>query len=277
MADVATAAAGMLAEAVGGSPRVRGRVRVSPELVARASTAPPRLDAGRARGTGRRPHRGLRGRARRRSSSSSSASTPSSPAGSSPRSRGISRRSWASTAPRSRSGEPDPELVAGHPYVPEGFDFAGRPQLVARFPGGGGGRSLLLERPRRRRLRRPARRLGVGPVRRGAPRRPRVRPRRLRHEGRGRGDGLRGDRARAARRPPPRRPDREHGERGGDDRRRRARERPHAGGRRGHRPRAQRARGVDRVPRLAAVQRSTSRAAAATPAFRPRTPARAAR
>ena len=41
-------------------------------------------------------------------------------------------------------GEPDPELVAGHPYVPEGFDFAGRPQLVARFPGGGGGRSLLL-------------------------------------------------------------------------------------------------------------------------------------
>ena len=42
MADVATAAAGMLAEAVGGSPRVRARVRVSPELVARASTAPPR-------------------------------------------------------------------------------------------------------------------------------------------------------------------------------------------------------------------------------------------
>jgi len=39
--DVATAAAGMLAEAVGGSPRVRARVRVSPELVARASTAPP--------------------------------------------------------------------------------------------------------------------------------------------------------------------------------------------------------------------------------------------
>jgi acetylornithine deacetylase len=41
-------------------------------------------------------------------------------------------------------GEPDPVLVAGHPYVPEGFDFAGRPQLAARFRGAGGGRSLLL-------------------------------------------------------------------------------------------------------------------------------------
>ena len=41
-------------------------------------------------------------------------------------------------------GEPDPALVAGHAYVPEGFDFAGQPQLVARFPGAGGGRSLLL-------------------------------------------------------------------------------------------------------------------------------------
>ena len=41
MTDVVTAAAGMLAEAVGGTPRVRGRVRVAPELVPRASTAPP--------------------------------------------------------------------------------------------------------------------------------------------------------------------------------------------------------------------------------------------
>ena len=40
-------------------------------------------------------------------------------------------------------GEPDPALVAGHPYVPAGFDFAGQPQLAARFPGTGGGRSLL--------------------------------------------------------------------------------------------------------------------------------------
>jgi acetylornithine deacetylase len=40
--------------------------------------------------------------------------------------------------------EPDPGLVAGHPMIPEGFTFAGRPQLVARFPGIGGGRTLLL-------------------------------------------------------------------------------------------------------------------------------------
>jgi LacI family transcriptional regulator len=41
MADVAIAAAGMLADAVSGTPRPRARVRVEPELVARASTAPP--------------------------------------------------------------------------------------------------------------------------------------------------------------------------------------------------------------------------------------------
>lgn len=40
--------------------------------------------------------------------------------------------------------EPEPTLVAGHPTIPEGFTFAGRPQLVARFPGAGEGRTLLL-------------------------------------------------------------------------------------------------------------------------------------
>ncbi len=40
--------------------------------------------------------------------------------------------------------EPDPALIAGHSMVPEGFTFEGRPQMVARFPGTGGGRSLLL-------------------------------------------------------------------------------------------------------------------------------------
>ncbi|HEY7208419.1 MAG TPA: ArgE/DapE family deacylase [Gaiellaceae bacterium] len=40
--------------------------------------------------------------------------------------------------------EPDAAELAGHPYVPEGFSFAGRPQLVARFAGRGGGRTLLL-------------------------------------------------------------------------------------------------------------------------------------
>jgi acetylornithine deacetylase len=40
--------------------------------------------------------------------------------------------------------EPDPALIAGHQMVPEGFTFSGRPQLVARFAGAGGGRTLLL-------------------------------------------------------------------------------------------------------------------------------------
>lgn len=40
--------------------------------------------------------------------------------------------------------EPDPALVAGHPMIPDGFSFDGRPQLVARFSGAGGGRTLLL-------------------------------------------------------------------------------------------------------------------------------------
>jgi acetylornithine deacetylase len=43
-----------------------------------------------------------------------------------------------------RVAEPEPALVAGHPMVPDGFTFAERPQLVARFPGAGGGRTLLL-------------------------------------------------------------------------------------------------------------------------------------
>jgi acetylornithine deacetylase len=40
--------------------------------------------------------------------------------------------------------EPAAAVVAGHPFIPEGFSFAGRPQLVARFRGAGGGRTLLL-------------------------------------------------------------------------------------------------------------------------------------
>jgi acetylornithine deacetylase len=40
--------------------------------------------------------------------------------------------------------EPDVSVVAGHPFIPEGFSFAGRPQLAARFAGAGGGRTLLL-------------------------------------------------------------------------------------------------------------------------------------
>jgi len=42
-----------------------------------------------------------------------------------------------------RLAEPDAGLVAGHPMTPAGFSFEGRPQLVARLPGAGGGRTLL--------------------------------------------------------------------------------------------------------------------------------------
>jgi acetylornithine deacetylase len=40
--------------------------------------------------------------------------------------------------------EPDAGLYHGHPMIPEGFSFEGRPQLLARFPSAGGGRTLLL-------------------------------------------------------------------------------------------------------------------------------------
>ena len=40
--------------------------------------------------------------------------------------------------------EPPASDVAGHPLAPPGIEFAGRPQMVARFAGAGGGRSLLL-------------------------------------------------------------------------------------------------------------------------------------
>jgi acetylornithine deacetylase len=40
--------------------------------------------------------------------------------------------------------EPSEAELAGRPLVPDGLDFQGRPQLVARFAGRRGGRSLLL-------------------------------------------------------------------------------------------------------------------------------------
>jgi acetylornithine deacetylase len=39
--------------------------------------------------------------------------------------------------------EPDGTELAGAPLVPPGLDFAGRPQLIARLPGGGSGPTLL--------------------------------------------------------------------------------------------------------------------------------------
>src|ERR671937_7831 len=40
--------------------------------------------------------------------------------------------------------EPSADEMAGRPLVPPGLDFDGRPQLVARFPGAGSGRRLML-------------------------------------------------------------------------------------------------------------------------------------
>jgi acetylornithine deacetylase len=40
--------------------------------------------------------------------------------------------------------EPDAAALRGKPLVPPGLDFAGRPQLIARRAGSGGGRSLVL-------------------------------------------------------------------------------------------------------------------------------------
>src|SRR5690242_1734124 len=39
--------------------------------------------------------------------------------------------------------EPDGDAMQGEPLVPPGLDFVGRPQLIARLRGSGGGRSLV--------------------------------------------------------------------------------------------------------------------------------------
>jgi acetylornithine deacetylase len=41
--------------------------------------------------------------------------------------------------------EPDGDHMQGKPLVPPGLDFVGRPQLIARRPGRGGGRSLVFD------------------------------------------------------------------------------------------------------------------------------------
>jgi len=45
---------------------------------------------------------------------------------------------------RTEVWEPAPEEVAGYRLIPSGLGFEGRPQMLARFVGSGGGRSLLL-------------------------------------------------------------------------------------------------------------------------------------
>ena len=148
--------------------------------------------------------------------------------------------------------EPDAAMVAGHPYVPEGFTFAGRPQLVARFRGGGRRPEPAAQRPRRRGGARAACRLALRSVRRRGPRRPRPRPRRVRHEGRDRRDGRRRRGVARARRPARRRRDRQHRQRGGDHGRRWAGRGTDAARRRRDRAGTDGVGGVRGLPRLAA-------------------------
>ena len=254
MTDVVTAAAGMLAEAVGGTPRVRG-------------PRPRRARARRPRLHGRAARRLMLDRARAATSRTHIAAREDELAALLQRLVGFdSVESGGQFAAlqghlaellgehgaQIALGEPDPALVAGHPYVPEGFDFAGQPQLVARFPGAGGGRTLLTCGHVDVVSADPRDAWTTDPF--GGERRDGL------VFGRGSCDMKGGVAAMAfaascspARRPPPRRPARQHGQRGGDDRRRRPRQRPHARGRRGDRARAERARRLDRVPRLAAV------------------------
>ena len=95
-------------------------------------------------------------------------------------------------APRSTSGSPTPPRWHGRPLVPPGLDFAGRPQLIAHRRGRGGGRSLVFNGHIDVVSARAARRVDERPVRRRGARRQALRPRLVRHEGRDRGDGVRG-------------------------------------------------------------------------------------
>ena len=113
--------------------------------------------------------------------------------------------------------EPRSEEVAGSKLAPAGLDFEGRPQLAATFARVGRRPKPPPERARRRRLARAARALDDGSLPRRPPRWAALRPRRLRHEGRGRLHGLRGGSARGARHPARGRPRRLHGDGGGVD------------------------------------------------------------
>ena len=114
---------------------------------------------------------------------------PAAPGGRAP---GASRRpGCAPSAPRSTCSSPTRAALAGQPLVPPGLDFNGRPQLIATRRGSGDGRSLLLNGHIDVVSVEPRGRLDERPVRGRGPRRQALRSRRLRHEGRDRGDGAR--------------------------------------------------------------------------------------
>ena len=150
--------------------------------------------------------------------------------------------------------EPDASALRPHPMVPDDLEFDGRPQLVARFRGSGGGRTLLLNghvdvvdaEPRADWTQRDpfiAEVRGTLLYGRGA------------CDMKG-GVAQHGDRrlhARRARRAAGGRRDRQHGHRGGVDGRRRPLRRAHPCGRCGDRSGAERTRRLGRVPRQPAA------------------------
>ena len=137
-----------------------------------------------------------------------------------------------------------------------------RPPAADRHASGRGRRPVAaVQRPHRRRVRRAPRRLDERPVRRAGPRRQALRTRRVRHEGRDRGDGVRRPRSSRSSGSAGRRPARGHQHRRGVLRRgrhRARRARPH--GRRRDRHRADRLRGLGRVPRIGVRRDHRSRA-----------------
>ena len=70
--------------------------------------------------------------------------SPGDPARDEARLQGLIAERLAAAGAEVELWEPSPGAVAGSRQVPAGVRFDGRPQLVARFAGAGGGRSLLL-------------------------------------------------------------------------------------------------------------------------------------
>ena len=107
------------------------------------------------------------------------------------RSRSTSASGCGGPARRSRSSSPTAADFVGKPLYQPGMGFEGRPQLVARFAGTGGGKSLLFNGHIDAVSYEPIDALDEPSVQGRDSRREPLRPRLLRHEGRDRVHGLR--------------------------------------------------------------------------------------
>ena len=145
--------------------------------------------------------------------------------------------------------EPEP-TGTGNRFVPDGLDFAGRPQLAAHAARRGRRPLPAAQRSHRRRLRRARRPVDQPPAQARGPRRPALRTRQLRHEGRHRRHALRARDAAPARRASGRRRRLLHEHRRGVERRRLVRlRRPRRARRRRPLRRADGVRRLGRLPR----------------------------